>query len=113
MMRLPVDHTTCTVLGSRAKSADDPLWAGLDLSRAELREWTDDHHLGVPWLHPEDQLRWKDDPDYWAIYRVRPKMEPGKKWKGKRVENVAFERWSGKWWLAISFATPAVQAFRP
>lgn len=112
--RLPVDHTTCTVLGNRAKSATDPLWAGLDMSRAEPRvqstlmltvagpEAPTDIHLAVPWCHPSDQTGSPDDFD--CIYRVRPKMGAGKRWKRRKVDSVAFERWDGKWWLAVAFA---------
>lgn len=103
-MRLPVDPTTCTVLGSKARSVDDPLWAGLDLSKAELREWPGDHHLGVPWEHLEDRKFYGDDPDFWAIYRVRPVMEPGKLWKGKKVTAASFSKAEGAWWIDVEFA---------
>jgi hypothetical protein len=109
--RYPVDNTTCTVLGHKA-AADSPLWTGLDLTRAELRVQSTlflaiigpnaaplDLHLDVPWCHPEDQTGDLDDFDSW--YRVRPIMEPGKKWKRNLVKSVAFERWDGKWWLAV------------
>jgi hypothetical protein len=101
-MRLPVEPATCTVLGYKPKGADDPLWAGLELSRAELREWAD-YHLAVPWEHPEDQEAFGDDPSDWAIYRVRPRMEPGKKWKGKKVNAVAFVRDADAWWIDVEF----------
>lgn len=71
---------TVTVLGSRWK-ADAP-WAGLDFSRAILREQntaelallgpekaSPDHHLDVPWCHPDDQPEGWDDG---MMYRVRP-----------------------------------------
>jgi hypothetical protein len=29
-------------------------------------------------------------------------MEVGKKWKGKTVSFVSFERWKGQWWIAYS-----------
>lgn len=70
---------TVTVLGYRW-NAGAP-WAGLDFSRAVLRERStagvmlfgdgapDDHHLDVPWCHPKDQPEgWRDG----TMYRVRP-----------------------------------------
>jgi hypothetical protein len=103
-MRLPVEPATCTVLGHKPKGTDDPLWAGLDLTRAELREWTYDPHLGVPWLHPDDQKRY-DHPDFWAIYRVRPRMEQGKRWKNKMVKAVNFVRDADAWWIDVEFVS--------
>ncbi|TRD03787.1 hypothetical protein FJV76_14210 [Mesorhizobium sp. WSM4303] len=114
-MRLPIDPTTCTVLGYKPKNADDPLWAGLEMSRAELRNWAD-YHLAVPWEHPDDQARFKDDPKDWAIYRVRPAMEPGKKWKGKKVQSVGLVHADGAWWIDVEFAsrpTPPAPAEAP
>jgi hypothetical protein len=99
------------VLGNKVK-ATDPMWAGLDLNRADLLCQSSlaiacfgpdgappDMHLSVPWCHPEDQTGSPDDFDCW--YRVRPRMEVGKKWKGKRVAGVCFELYGGKWFLAI------------
>lgn len=104
---LPVSPTTCTVLGQRAKSEADPLWAGLDLSRAEMRDYSPiagragprDPNLGVPWCHPEDQTGSPDDFD--CIYRVRPKMEAGKRWKRRLVEHVDIQRVNGSWLIAV------------
>lgn len=79
---LPVTPATCTVNGY-AYHPKDAAWAGLDLSRAIVREkstaavallgpdraWPD-HHLDVPWCHPDDQ------PEGWSDcirYRVRPR----------------------------------------
>ncbi len=112
MKRVPVSPETITVLGHRVKPTD-PMWTGLDLDNAEPRtqntlslacfgqdEAGIDIHLDVPWCHPEDRARGHD---FDCRYRVRPKMEAGKKWKGKMVKSVAFERWTGKWYLAIEF----------
>ena len=106
--RIKVSPKSVTVLGDKPKGEDDPLWAGLDLARAEPRTQStvmlaicgedapEDIHLAVPWGHPEED----------CIYRVRPRMEVGKKWKGRTVESVAFERWDGEWFIAIAMATP-------
>lgn len=77
---IPVHPLTVRVLGSQW-TASSP-WAGLDFSRAVILEqatimvWAvgsetapADHHLNVPWCHPDDQ------PEGWAEemkYRVRP-----------------------------------------
>lgn len=114
MIRVPVSHETVTVLGSRVK-ANSPAWTGLDLANAEPRVQSSlmltvigpgeaplDIHLNVPWCHPDDRTGSPDDFD--CRYRVRPRMEAGKRWKGKKVVAVAFERWDGKWWIAVEFA---------
>ena len=114
MIRLPVSPETCTVNGNRVK-ATDASWAGLDLANAEPRVQNTlalavagqdaappDIHLTVPWRHPED------GGDFDCRYRVRPKMEAGKKWRGQKVRSVAFERWDGKWFLAIEFKAGAI-----
>lgn len=80
---LPISPKTVTVLGHRVKGTD-AAWLGLDLSRAILRERSTlgvamlgpnappDHHLDVPWCHPEDQpAGWNDC----CMYRVRPRRE--------------------------------------
>jgi hypothetical protein len=80
---MPVSPKTVTVLGYRVK-ATDPAWLGLDLSRAILREQSTagmfllgpdappDHHLDVPWCHPNDQPGgWRDG----LKYRVRPRRK--------------------------------------
>ena len=120
MERFPVSPETVTVLGNRVKETS-PAWTGLDLARAEpavqntmflmicgAADAPRDKHLRVPWCHPEDQTGSPDDFD--CIYRVRPRMEPGKKWKGRKVKEVDFERWNGKWWLAVEFANPKAKA---
>jgi hypothetical protein len=111
MERVLVSPETVTVLGYKVK-AGRPIWEGLFMDRAEPatqstlmlavcgpHEAPLDIHLRVPWCHPEDRdgtdNDWND-----CIYRVRPRMEVGKKWKGKMVKSVAFERWDGKWWIA-------------
>lgn len=110
VVRVPVSPATTTVLGYRVK-ATSPMWAGLDLSKAEPRMQTTlelaffgadavtDIHLDVPWCHPEDQARGGE----WVKYRVRPRMEAGKRWRGKVVKSVAFERWNGEWAIAVEF----------
>lgn len=116
MDRVPVSAETCTVLGYKVKTRD-PEWAGLDLDRADLLQQSTlmlaicgpndappDLHLSVPWCHPDDRAR-GEEPDG-CYYRVRPRMEPGKKWAGKKVKAVAFERWAGKWFLAIEYVPP-------
>lgn len=112
MKRLPVDATTCTVNGSHFK-ASSPVWGGLKMEDAEPRVQSTlmlavcgqedapvDIHLDVPFCHPADRTG-DDAADFDCRYRVRPKMEPGKNWKGKKVGHVAFERWCGKWWLVV------------
>lgn len=96
---LPVSPETVTVLGYRVK-ADSPAWLGLDLSRAILREQNTlelvlfgkdaappDHHLDVPWCHPQDQPHgWRDG----CMYRVRPRrkawrfVKEGDEWRLSR-----------------------------
>lgn len=82
---------TVTVLGYRVRG-DDPMWLGLDLARAEVREVSTamlamvgpdkappDHHLRVPWCHPLDRPHgWEDC----AFYRVRPRR---KGWRFRRA----------------------------
>jgi hypothetical protein len=111
-MLLPVDAMTCEVLGSHYAQSS-PVWTGMDLARAEVRSQSTimlalvgkeahyDLHLDVPWCHPDDQTGSPDDFD--CVYRVRPKMEPGKKWKGKMVEAVSFVRKGDAWWLDVKF----------
>lgn len=114
--RVPVSPETITVLGYRVK-ATSPAWTGLDLVNAEPRtqstlwlavagqdEAPPDIHLDVPWCHPDDRARGAPADD--CRYRVRPRMTPGKRWKGRLVKSVAFERWQGKWFIAIETADP-------
>jgi hypothetical protein len=111
MDRIPVSPDTVTVLGHKVKK-DDIMWTGLFLDRAEPATQSSlmlaicgkddapiDIHLRVPWCHPDDRTGTEEDYND-CIYRVRPRMETGKKYKGKLVKFVAFERWNGKWWLA-------------
>jgi hypothetical protein len=113
--RIAVSPETVTVLGYRVKESD-PRWRGLNFDRAEPRTQNslmlvaigphdfEDVHLNVPFVHPEDKARGvKDDG---CRYRVRPKIQAGKKWKGKLVTAVSFERWDGKWFIAIKTTTP-------
>lgn len=117
MERVQVTPETVTVLGNRVK-ATDPMWVGLNLSRAEPATQSClflmicgpddapiDIHLRVPWCHPEDQDGTDED---WndCVYRVRPKMEVGKRWKGRVVKSLAFERWNGTWWIAFEREPP-------
>lgn len=113
--RIPLTADAVTVLGYKWKETN-PAWKGLDFANAEPRVQASgllavcgaddaprDVHLSVPFCHPDDQTGSPDDFD--CRYRVRPRMEAGKKWKRKMVYWVAFERWEGKW--IIAFATEA------
>ena|ERR1043166_3164719 len=110
MLRALVTHKTVTVNGSVWRESAP--WSGLSFERAKPRvqstmmmavcgstEAPLDIHLDVPWCHPADQT---DTPEDWndCVYRVRPRMEVGKKWKGKKITFVAFENWDGKWYVA-------------
>lgn len=112
VQRIAVGPETITVLGHKVK-ATDPSWTGLDLANAEPRTQNTlsiacfgpndagvDIHLDVPWCHPADQTGRPEDFD--CRYRVRPRMEVGKKWKGKIVKSIAFERWDGQWFIAVT-----------
>lgn len=111
--RVPVSPETVTVLGYRVKP-DDPMWLGLDLANAEPRtqasillmmigeDAPEDIHLCVPWNHPDDTANGIYDD---CRYRVRPRMQAGKRWRGRLVKSVAFERWNGEWLIALSFAS--------
>ena len=91
---VPVSPATVTVLGSRV-SASCPSWRGLDFSQAEVLEHAtimtalvgpdapDDHHLNVPFAHPDDP------PGLWegCMYRVRPRR---KGWRFHRGESGAW-----------------------
>lgn len=114
MLRVPVAHDTVTVNGSKWKERAP--WSGLFFNKAEPAVQSTmmmavcgradaplDIHLRVPWCHPDDQdgtdKDWKD-----CIYRVRPRMEVGKKYKREVVTFVAFESWGGKWYIAYDVA---------
>lgn len=117
MERELVTPETVEILGRRAKSESDPLWAGLFLDRAEPAMQTSlmlmvcgaddapiDRHLRVPWCHPSDRTGTDED---WndCIYRVRPRLAEGKRWRGRKVGRVhGFERWDGRWFIAFEYA---------
>lgn len=84
-MTEPLSPSNCTVLGYTV-TATDPMWTGLDLSRAEIgRDLVGGYCLSVPWLHPDDRVRHINDPDWWAFYCVRPR----KHWRSfVRVDGV-------------------------
>lgn len=107
---MAISPETVTVLGRNVK-ATDAAWLGLDLDGADLLiqatiMWVIigsdaapvDLHLRAPWWHPDDGPR-PDPPEMY--YRVRPRMKVGKRWRGDMVKSVAFERWDGKWRLAV------------
>ena len=114
----PVAPDTVTVLGSRWP-ANSRAWAGLAFSHplcvvrttSTLMEWVcggkdvpNDLHLNVPFEHPDDGPV-PDVPD--MFYRVRPRAEPGKKWRGRKVMSVAIERDTGRdppWHIIVEFA---------
>lgn len=100
--RIPVEPKNVEVLGYRVRESD-PMWAGLDLSRAVLRLWHGyPPHLGVPWCHPADQTG--DPEDFDCIYRVYPRPTVGKRWKRKKVvKSVALVNEGGKWWIDIEY----------
>jgi hypothetical protein len=111
IQRIPVTADNTTVLGHRVK-ATSPMWAGLDFDGAEPRQQNSailaiagpheglDVHLSVPFLHPEDKARgMKHDG---CMYRVRPRAQVGKKFGGRKVTAVAFEKWNGRWCIAIT-----------
>lgn len=111
--RVAVSPKTCTVLGYQVKPTD-LRWTGLDLSRAEPRVQSSlmlaltgpeeayfDLHLTVPWEHPDDK---KAGIDSETFYRVRPRIQVGKRWEGRVVKFVAFERWDGVWTIAYEVA---------
>ena len=115
--RLKVSPEVVTVLGNKVRETS-PAWRGLDFANAELRTQTTimihivgpdeaprDVHLNVPWCHPDDQTGNPDDFD--CRYRVRPRMAPGKKWKGRLVRRVDFERWNGDWFIAVEYVSDA------
>lgn len=115
MIRFRLSPRTATVLGSRVKETD-ARWTGLDLKRAELRAQSSlmrfvcgdldappDLHLSVPWCHPDDQTG--DPEDFDSRYRVRPMAEPGRRWLGRMVKSVAFERYGDDWIIAVDFAS--------
>lgn len=93
--RLPIEPALIEVLGSRVK-ATDVLWTALDWSRAVQRTRT---KIAMPWRHPEDP----NDPDFEGIYAVYPRAEPGKRWRGKMVKDVWFERDGDKWFVVHAY----------
>jgi len=104
---LPVSPETCTVNGYGGRG----VWAGLDMSRAELCEqsaimiavnWPNeappDHHLRVPWMHPDDRPEMADDPDAWCYYRIRT-----------RRKKARFEKVGDMWMVRTTILTPIEQ----
>lgn len=118
--RLPVDPTTCTVLGARVKP-NSPRWTGLRWNGEEtvLTQSTlmmvvcgadapYDLHLRVPWVHPEDEARGFEADSF---YRVRPIPRAGKKWNGRKVKSVAIERdetRSPPWAIVLEFGAATI-----
>lgn len=97
--QLPICSATVEVLGYHWPETDI-LWAGFYWHKAELRETSaamgyicrgvdvpPDHHLNVPWAHPDDEP-WDDD----CWYRVRPK---DKRYRFVRAPN-------GNWILRLA-----------
>lgn len=117
IVRFPIEPETVTVLGSiwhRGTRA----WDGLDFTRAKVRTQSTlmiyvcgsadapyDLHLDVPFCHPDDHPT--GPKDYDCVYRVRPRAEPGKRWRGRLVRAVTLKRAPGKsppWEIEIEFA---------
>lgn len=112
--RLPVSPETVTVLGYRVR-AHEPRWQGLDFAAATLRTQSTlmlavcgkdapyDLHLNVPFAYPgEPPERYEG-----VRYRVRPQAEPGKKWRGRKVADVAIKPAPGKdppWEIVVTYA---------
>ncbi len=113
-MLLPVDRSTVTVLGS-VWGPKAP-WAGLDFANARVRNQSTlmmmiagkdapyDHHLDVPFIHPDDGPLSEAE----CVYRVRPRMKPGKRWQGRKVRSVQFVRQDAGWALDVQFASDPV-----
>ena len=64
---LPICAVTASINGSRY-GARDTIWAGFRWYTAEVRNWSDDHHLGVRWCHIDNDM----PDDSCGIYRLRP-----------------------------------------
>lgn len=81
---LPLSPATVTVNSNRV-TTDCPSWRGLDLTHAELREdsiWgPGDHHLRVPYAHPDDPARWWKG----TFFRVRPRRRA---WRFVQMDGV-------------------------
>ena len=121
MLKLKVGPQTATVNGTHYRTGS-AVWRGLKMSEAEPRAQSAmmvavcgadrapiDIHLQSPFRdHDEDGL------DATVFYRVRPKMEVGKKWKGRMVDFVCFEKIDGEWWIAVKLGDneEAAQNFR-
>lgn len=95
-MIVPIAPANVTVLGARW-TRRTRAWQGLDFTRATLRNKSslmvalfgeqnapDDHHLSVPFRHPDDP----DDPVFEVPYRVRPRRNSDR-----------FEQVDGVWML--------------
>lgn len=115
--RYPVAPETVTILGYAPRTARDARWAGLRWNGTEelrtqstLMLWVygpdapSDLHLNVSWRHPDDDLT---DEDADCKYRVRPRMQPGKRWKGRKVKAVSIERdatLTPPWVICVEYA---------
>lgn len=99
--RLPIDPSNIEVLGHKVKPTDAS-WTGLDWSRAERRTRT---KLAVPWCHPADQTGSPDDFD--CIYAVRPRAEPGSRWRRRLVEDVWFEQDGKRGFVVVVYGQSA------
>lgn len=115
--RFPIAPDTVTVLGYRVRE-HEPRWQGLDFSRATLRQTSTimvyflgddapyDLHLNVPFCYPgEPPARYEG-----CKYRVRPQAEAGRKWRGRKVVDVAIEPDPDKsppWEIIVTFERPA------
>ena len=108
MLKLKVGPQAATVNGSHYRTGS-AVWRGLKMSEAEPRAQSAmmvavcgadrapiDIHLQSPFRDHDD-----DGLDATVFYRVRPKMEAGKKWKGRMVDFVCFEKIDGEWWIAV------------
>lgn len=112
---LPVSPEAVTVLGYRVKETD-PWWRGLDFAKAEVLNranvmvalvgWDNAPpglHLNVPYAHPAEPVEYYEG----VRYRVRPRMVPGKKWRGRMVRSVAIEPAPDKsppWQIVVEYA---------
>lgn len=105
--QLPICSATVEVLGSHWPQTAIA-WAGFYWDKAVLRDTSTameyicrgvdvppDHHLSVPWAHPNDGP-WDDD----CWYRVRPKNE---RYRFVRASN-------GNWILCLSTPPHASEA---
>ena len=96
-LTLPVDAASCTVNGLREAAT----WAGLRMDLAEPSGLPAMPYLNVPWWHADDgEFRVGAA----ARYRVRPRAEPGRCWRGRVVDSVAFRRGDdGAWQVVVTW----------